>query len=178
MSNGKASWFKRNVLSRMPLYRLQACGNLHPVWDRLCFCRRDEHKAGWHGGILDLRTGEEYLSYDDYSKRVQWHKWYNADVTFREPPAFVSTPADRIAVAARKVTEAADGATIIGAVDKEELDVVLKTLGVPAGIIQGEPLPEGAYARYPKDPRCRAVHVRRGDSPLDLVEDDPIGIGG
>lgn len=105
MSGSMASWFKRNVLFRTPLYRQEACGNFHPVWDRLCFCEVNEHRGSWHGGIRDLKTGDEYVPYRLYadlatSASVAIHAMRT---TFREPPAFVDRPADRIAVEAQKV---------------------------------------------------------------------------
>ena len=35
------------------------CGKLHPRWQRLCFERLGVCRDGWHGGILDTKTGLE-----------------------------------------------------------------------------------------------------------------------
>ena len=60
MSSAAGSWFRR-ILVRIPgLYRNQPCGNFHPFWHRLCFCREYEYCGDWRGGILDLKTGEVY----------------------------------------------------------------------------------------------------------------------
>lgn len=61
MASGRSSWFKRYVLFKIPgLYKRRDCGNFHPFWHRLCFCRMHEYCGDWHGGIQDLKTGEEY----------------------------------------------------------------------------------------------------------------------
>lgn len=61
MSSATNSWFHR-ILYRIPgLYRKQQCGNMHPFWHRLCFCREYEYCDDWKGGILDLKTGEVYV---------------------------------------------------------------------------------------------------------------------
>lgn len=61
MSSAAGSWFQR-ILVRIPgLYRKQPCGNFHPFWHRLCFCREYEYCGDWRGGILDLKTGAVYV---------------------------------------------------------------------------------------------------------------------
>ena len=61
MSSAKATWFQINILFRIPgLYKKQPCGNFHPFWHRLCFCREREYCGDWKGGILDLKTGDVY----------------------------------------------------------------------------------------------------------------------
>lgn len=46
------------------MYKKCPAGNYHKIDDRLCFCRCNEHYDNWHGGILDFRTGEEYIPYN------------------------------------------------------------------------------------------------------------------
>lgn len=70
MAGSKASWFKRKVLYKVPgLYQRRDCGNFHPFWHRLCFCRVNEHCGDWHGGIQDLKTGREYHVHERDRKR-------------------------------------------------------------------------------------------------------------
>lgn len=66
MASGYSKWYKRKILYRIPkLYKVCPAGNYHLFWDRLCFCRINEHCGSWHGGIYDLKTGVElqYCSY-------------------------------------------------------------------------------------------------------------------
>lgn len=60
MSSSAGSWIV-HILIRIPgLYKKQPCGNYHPFWHRLCFCREHEYSNDWKGGILDLKTGDAY----------------------------------------------------------------------------------------------------------------------
>jgi hypothetical protein len=54
-------------------------GNYHWRWDRLCFCRENEHGNGWHGGIYDFKTGDEYHRHRDQSKAENFALLYGAD---------------------------------------------------------------------------------------------------
>ena len=48
------------LLARIPfLNKRRDCGNYHPIWDRLCYCRVGKYCGGWHGGVQDLTTGKE-----------------------------------------------------------------------------------------------------------------------
>jgi hypothetical protein len=142
-----------------------------------------EHCGGWHGGILDLRTGEEYVrcpacdvarqgvetlrqiaglgccSSGEFERRFGT----NPKPAFVEPPAFVTKPADRIA------TMSDDTDKIMGE--------LVKMFGVPAGIISDR-MPEGAYARYPRNPDSKAERVAVGGGDHDCLEDEQLGIGG
>jgi hypothetical protein len=80
MEDCKAGWFKRNVLYRTPLYRMRECGNFHPIWDRLCFCREGEYSNEWHGGVLDIKTGSEYIIYFDADSLISHVKLAQAMV--------------------------------------------------------------------------------------------------
>lgn len=62
MSSAAGSWFQRILVHIPGLYKKQPCGNFHPFWHRLCFCREHEYCGDWKGGILDLKTGEVYVS--------------------------------------------------------------------------------------------------------------------
>jgi hypothetical protein len=66
MSSSFSPWWKRKILYKLSwLYKKQPCGNYHPVWHRLCFCRVNEYDSGFHGGVLDLKTGVEYHKYEE-----------------------------------------------------------------------------------------------------------------
>ena len=65
MSSGYSPWLHRKILYKIPgLFKVGPCGNYHLFWQRLCFCRQNEHCCGgpnpWHGGIYDFKTGAEY----------------------------------------------------------------------------------------------------------------------
>lgn len=70
MGGSKASWLHRAILHKMPFYRKEACGNFHPIWDRLCFCNVGEHwpskETPWHGGVRDIKTGSEYIPVEQF----------------------------------------------------------------------------------------------------------------
>lgn len=61
MSSAAGSWLQRILVHIPGLYKKQPCGNYHPFWNRLCFCREHEYCGDWKGGILDLKTGEVYV---------------------------------------------------------------------------------------------------------------------
>lgn len=61
MSSAAGSWFQRILVHIPGLYKKQPCGNFHPFWHRLCFCREYEYCGDWRGGILDLKTGAVYV---------------------------------------------------------------------------------------------------------------------
>ena len=61
MSSAADSWFQRILVHIPGLYKKQPCGNFHPFWHRLCFCREYEYCGSWRGGILDLKTGAVYV---------------------------------------------------------------------------------------------------------------------
>lgn len=61
MSASSGTWYQRILVHIPRLYKRQPCGNMHPFWDRLCFCRENEYTGDWKGGILDLKTGEAYV---------------------------------------------------------------------------------------------------------------------
>ena len=61
MSASSGTWYQRILVHIPGLYKRQPCGNMHPFWDRLCFCRENEYTGDWKGGILDLKTGEAYV---------------------------------------------------------------------------------------------------------------------
>jgi hypothetical protein len=73
MSKKQVNWFKRNILYKTFFYRMEECGNMHGIWERLCFCNvgeswkmtdpRAPSWRSWHGGIRDLKTGAEYFQY-------------------------------------------------------------------------------------------------------------------
>jgi len=71
MAISYSPWYKRKILYRIPfLYKKCPDGNYHPFWDRLCFCRVNEHIVPdtWHGGVYDFVTGGEYIPY--YSDKI------------------------------------------------------------------------------------------------------------
>jgi len=49
-------------------------GNFHWKWDRLCYCRLNEHcvsknpKFCWHGGIYDFKTKEQLFTQEQYDE--------------------------------------------------------------------------------------------------------------
>jgi hypothetical protein len=69
MSSGHSSWLKRWILYKLPrLYSKCPEGNYHLQFGRsahLCFCRVGYLSGNWHGGIYDMKTGDEYLVYED-----------------------------------------------------------------------------------------------------------------
>ena len=65
MSSCQTPRWKRLLHEATPfLFNKCPAGNMHWIWDRLCFCCTNEYDActhkQWHGGILDLKTGREY----------------------------------------------------------------------------------------------------------------------
>lgn len=66
MASTRSSWLQRKILFKIPgLYKVCPGGNYHPFYQRLCFCRVGEHVggelgSGWHGGIYDFKTKDEY----------------------------------------------------------------------------------------------------------------------
>lgn len=76
MASGYAPLWRR-LLHKTPLFKRQRCGNYHWRWDRLCFCMVGEHcvtkvpELSWHGGILDLKTGAEYLERNQEIERIE-----------------------------------------------------------------------------------------------------------
>jgi len=69
MANAKSNIRQRFMFKYLPfLYKRCPAGNYHKRWDRLCFCRMNEHCGDWHGGVFDLKTGEEY----EFSSIPQW----------------------------------------------------------------------------------------------------------
>lgn len=80
MSSAAGSWFHR-ILVRIPgLYRKQPCGNFHPFWHRLCFCREYEYCGDWKGGILDLKTGAVYTTFVKRLSRMTAGRMYLENV--------------------------------------------------------------------------------------------------
>lgn len=75
MASGRATWLERNILFKISfLYKKCPAGNYHHFWDRLCYCRCDEHDSSWHGGIYDFKTGDELqfceTCLDEQTKRI------------------------------------------------------------------------------------------------------------
>jgi len=70
MSSTTTPKWKRYLYKILPfLWKTCPEGNYHSRWDRLCFCRENEHCGDeWHGGIYDFKTGEEYLRYKEEEK--------------------------------------------------------------------------------------------------------------
>jgi hypothetical protein len=52
------------------LYKKCPEGNYHSVFDRLCYCRLQQYSNEWNGGILDLKTGKEYIPAFQYTQIV------------------------------------------------------------------------------------------------------------
>lgn len=93
----------RRLLRKCAPFLFKECrgGNFHWCWDRLCFCCQGEHTGDWHGGIHDMKTGEEYHVGQtpgerrlDQKYRMLWEivnaqknlaiLWGNKDTTQRE----------------------------------------------------------------------------------------------
>lgn len=64
MSSGYSPWWMRKILYHIPgLYKKCLGGNYHLRFGRsahLCFCREAWNHDDWHGGIYDMKTGDEY----------------------------------------------------------------------------------------------------------------------
>ena len=61
MSSAYSPRYKRLLYKIPGLYKVCPDGNYHLRFDRLCFCRVNEHCGDqWHGGIYDFKTGAEY----------------------------------------------------------------------------------------------------------------------
>lgn len=72
MASGFSPWYRRFVYRWLPfLWKKCPDGNYHSRWGRsahLCFCRCNEHSGDWHGGVMDLKTREEYIPYQEHSR--------------------------------------------------------------------------------------------------------------
>ncbi len=74
MSSGRSSWWRRLMHKLLPfLFKRCPEYNYHWRWDRLCYCRVNEHGGvpNWHGGIYDFKTGfelHEHCDDDHYVK--------------------------------------------------------------------------------------------------------------
>lgn len=92
MSSGYSPWIYRKILYRIPgLFKVCPGGNYHWFFDRLCFCRLGDHIAlEWHGGIYDLKTGQEYqecaqCQTEDIAKREDQLDFFNQRIGYKNP---------------------------------------------------------------------------------------------
>jgi hypothetical protein len=75
MASGVAPWWKRLLYKLLPfLFKTCPGGNRHWRWDRLCYCRVNEHDGVWHGGVLDFRNGLELMPREEFpvGKGDEW----------------------------------------------------------------------------------------------------------
>lgn len=69
MSSGCTSRWQRFKFKAFPfLYKVCPEGNYHKKSDVLCYCRLNEYCGKWNGGILNLKTGEEYIPVKEYMR--------------------------------------------------------------------------------------------------------------
>jgi hypothetical protein len=76
MASACSPWFYRKVLYKIPgLFKQCPEGNYHWRWHRLCFCRLNQGSPDWSGGVMDFKTGEEYIPVSEYKRMLsQWHE--------------------------------------------------------------------------------------------------------